>query len=99
MVLDDDGDDMNPDANGAVVINLGGHHPEDGMVEAGAVNAHADCTIVDASRHPPRHKLNVVSLCCIQAVTDLFAGVGVSNTSCLPLSKSFACLLACLTVR
>ena len=26
---------MNPDANGAVVINMGGHHPEDGMVEAG----------------------------------------------------------------
>lgn len=32
---DDDDDDMNPDANGAVVINMGGHHPEDGMVEAG----------------------------------------------------------------
>lgn len=29
---DDDDDDMNPDANGAVVINMGGH-PEDGMVE------------------------------------------------------------------
>ena len=35
VVLDHDDDDINPDANGAVVINLGGHHPEDGMVEAG----------------------------------------------------------------
>lgn len=38
VVLDHDDDDMNPDANGAVVINLGGHHPEDGMVEAGTVS-------------------------------------------------------------
>lgn len=30
---------MNPDANGAVVINMGGHHPEDGMVEGGTVDA------------------------------------------------------------
>ena len=35
VVLDHDDDDMNPDANGAVVINMGGHHPEDGMHEAG----------------------------------------------------------------
>ncbi len=35
VVLDHDDDDMNPDANGAVVINMGGHHPEDGMGEAG----------------------------------------------------------------
>ena len=32
---DDEDDDMNPDANGAVVINMGGHHPQDGMVEPG----------------------------------------------------------------
>lgn len=37
---DDDDDDMNPDANGAVVINMGGHHPEDGMVEAGIIACH-----------------------------------------------------------
>ncbi|DBB00800.1 TPA: hypothetical protein ACH3X1_000730 [Trebouxia sp. C0004] len=34
VVLDHDDDDMNPDANGAVVINMDGHHPEDGMGEA-----------------------------------------------------------------
>ncbi|KAL0033594.1 hypothetical protein WJX79_006288 [Trebouxia sp. C0005] len=34
VVLDHDDDDMSPDANGAVVINMGGHHPEDGMGEA-----------------------------------------------------------------
>ena len=41
---DDDDDDMNPDANGAVVINMGGHHPEDGMVEGGMMPS--DATLV-----------------------------------------------------
>ena len=44
---DDDDDDMNPNANGAVVINMGGHHPEDGMVEAGMIACHllsVDCS-------------------------------------------------------
>lgn len=44
---DDEDDDMNPDANGAVVINMGGHHPQDGMVEPGM---HGCCMSVATMR-------------------------------------------------
>ena len=48
---DDDDDDMNPDANGAVVINMGGHHPEDGMVEAGTIACHLSFARMCVSKH------------------------------------------------
>ena len=43
MVLDHDEDDMNPDSNGAIVVNMGGPHPEDGMVEQGTTFYHVCC--------------------------------------------------------
>ena len=34
-MLEHDEDDINPDANGAIVVNMGGPHPEDGLAEQG----------------------------------------------------------------